>query len=153
MKNRIFIVISSLLMMLLIVVKICLNNVDYTIKYVAKNDYLAGNYLNLSSQYSIDNNKLIISRIESGTTVYDFINSIGSTGTMNVLDSNNNAVNSSNEIKTGYILRVNFGSNDIKNYKLSVIGDVLGQGLVTSDGAKKTARHVIGRNVFRTDEY
>ena len=37
-------------------------------------------------------------------------------------------------------------------YKISVLGDVLGEGLPTINGAKTVARHIIDGNVLTEDE-
>ena len=43
--------------------------------------------------------------------------------------------------------------NDKIDYTLSVRGDVLGNGEVSKDGAKKIARHILNNNTITGDEY
>ncbi len=126
---------------------------DYTIVSTVKNNYFAvNNGITFPNTYNIDKTNMIVSNIKNGITVNDFINSISSNSTLNIIDNNNNIVTDLENIKTGYRLKVAF-DNTSDYYKLSVKGDVLGEGTLTINGAKTVARHITDKNVFKDNVF
>ena len=96
----------------------------------------------------------IISRILLGTTVEELKGVIDSTDkTIEVRDKADNIMNDTDIIKTGDKLIIKNSSGNSKKYILSVNGDVLGDGTVSMDGAKKIASHIIDGNVLISQEY
>ncbi len=95
----------------------------------------------------------IISRILLGTTVEELKGVIVTDKTIEVRDKADNIMNDTDIIKTGDKLIIKNSSGNSKKYILSVNGDVLGDGTVSMDGAKKIASHIIDGNVLISQEY
>ncbi len=95
----------------------------------------------------------IISRILLGTTVEELKGVIVTDKTIEVRDKADNIMNDTDIIKTGDKLIIKNSSGNSKKYILSVNGDVLGDGAVSMDGAKKIASHIIDGNVLISQEY
>ena len=102
-------------------------------------------------KYDEENN--IISRILLGTTVEELKGVIVTDKTIEVRDKADNIMNDTDIIKTGDKLIIKNSSGNSKKYILSVNGDVLGDGAVSMDGAKKIASHIIDGNVLISQEY
>ena len=103
-----------------------------------------------STDYTLDNNNLILSRVDS-FDITEVYGKITTSADLSILDYDGNVVNS---IKTGYILRATFSTNldNPLNYKISIVGDVLGEGKISKNGAKKVAKEIIDTGVLQ-DEY
>lgn len=95
----------------------------------------------------------IISRILLGTTVEELKGVIVTDKIIEVRDKTDNIMNDTDIIKTGDKLIIKNSSGNSKKYILSVNGDVLGDGAVSMDGAKKIASHIIDGNVLISQEY
>lgn len=95
----------------------------------------------------------IISRILLGTTVEELKGVIVTDKIIEVRDKADNIMNDTDIIKTGDKLIIKNSSGNSKKYILSVNGDVLGDGAVSMDGAKKIASHIIDGNVLISQEY
>lgn len=95
----------------------------------------------------------IISRILLGTTVEELKGVIVADKTIEVRDKADNIMSDTDIIKTGDMLIIKNSSGNSKKYILSVNGDVLGDGTVSMDGAKKIASHIIDGNVLISQEY
>lgn len=95
----------------------------------------------------------IISRILLGTTVEELKGVIVTDKTIEIRDKADNIMNDTDIIKTGDKLIIKNSSGNSKKYILSVNGDVLGDGAVSMDGAKKIASHIIDGNVLISQEY
>ena len=102
-------------------------------------------------KYDEENN--IISRILLGTTVEELKGVIVTDKTIEIRDKADNIMNDTDIIKTGDKLIIKNSSGNSKKYILSVNGDVLGDGAVSMDGAKKIASHIIDGNVLISQEY
>lgn len=102
-------------------------------------------------KYDEENN--IISRILLGTTVEELKGVIVADKTIEVRDKADNIMSDTDIIKTGDMLIIKNSSGNSKKYILSVNGDVLGDGTVSMDGAKKIASHIIDGNVLISQEY
>ena len=123
---------------------------EYSIANYSKTVNIRNPYIE-SATCVVDNNYLFISRINAGQSITTFINALDSNGDITILDSNSNVV-SSNNIRTGYSLKVDYGSYfDI--YKLSVLGDVDGDGAITRTDAVSVANNIIDNTSFSDDEY
>lgn len=103
-------------------------------------------------KYDEENN--IISKILLKTTVEELKSVIDSTGKkIEVRDKADSIMNDTDIIKTGDKLIIKNDSGNSKKYILSVNGDVLGDGTISMDGAKKIASHIIDGNVLISQEY
>lgn len=102
-------------------------------------------------KYDEENN--IISRILLGTTVEELKGVIVTDKTIEIRDKADNIMNDTDIIKTGDKVIIKNSSGNSKKYILSVNGDVLGDGAVSMDGAKKIASHIIDGNVLISQEY
>lgn len=96
----------------------------------------------------------IISKILLKTTVEELMSVIDSTDKeIEVRDKADNIMSDTDIIKTGDKLIIKNSSGNSKKYILSVNGDVLGDGTISMDGAKKIASHIIDGNVLISQEY
>ena len=96
----------------------------------------------------------IISKILLKTTVEELMSVIDSTDKeIEVRDKADNITSDTDIIKTGDKLIIKNSSGNSKKYILSVNGDVLGDGTISMDGAKKIASHIIDGNVLISQEY
>lgn len=95
----------------------------------------------------------IISKILLKTTVEELMSVIVTDKTIEVRDKADNIMSDTDIIKTGDKLIIKNSSGNSKKYILSVNGDVLGDGTISMDGAKKIASHIIDGNVLISQEY
>lgn len=102
-------------------------------------------------QYQKDTNKMIIYGL-APMTVGVFKSNVSTNAILSVLDNQNNALADTNSLATGQTFRVSFLNNNT-SYKISILGDVLGDGQVTKNDAKRIALHIIDGNVITGDEY
>lgn len=103
-------------------------------------------------KYDDENN--IISKILLKTTVEELMSVIDITDKeIEIRDKTDNIMSDTDIIKTGDKLIIKNDSGNSKKYILSVNGDVLGEGTVSMDGAKKIASHIIDGNVLISQEY
>lgn len=107
-------------------------------------------FINMND-YQIDNVKNIIYGL-SPSTVGVFKNSISTNATLKVFNGSNVEQDNNAALATGHLFKVSFPSHNI-DYKISILGDVLGNGTVTVDDAKRIALHIIDGNVINGDEY
>lgn len=107
--------------------------------------------INITSDvFDIDLNNKIISDINLNTTFDELVNQIV-TNDFNItfLDNNKNELNGNEKIKTGYIVR--FG--DDVEYRLSVLGDVNGDGIKNINDVIKVAKYLTNNNELEKLEY
>lgn len=106
-----------------------------------------------AQDYIIDEERMILYKVDSSLSVNEFLSKIETTGTTNVLDINNNPVN--DKLCTGYTLKITFEDDpdNLVEYKLSVRGDVLGTGELSIDNGKMIAKHIINKNAIKGEEY
>lgn len=103
-------------------------------------------------KYDDENN--IISKILLKTTVEELMSVIDvNDKEIEIRDKIDNIMSDTDIIKTGDKLIIKNDSGNSKKYILSVNGDVLGEGTVSMDGAKKIASHIIDGNVLISQEY
>ena len=99
----------------------------------------------------IDKDNRIISRIIPGKKIVEFRDMVSyENGTIYLTDSVGNMKQDNEILKTGDILH--FKNNDlvVASYSISIIGDVLGTGVVTIDDAKQIASYIIdGDFIFK----
>ena len=101
--------------------------------------------------YHVEDTKLIIYGL-APTTVGTFKSGVASNAVISVRDKQDSAVADASALATGQTFRVSFRDHTV-NYKVSVLGDVLGNGQVTKADAQKIALHVIEGNSIVGDEY
>ena len=68
-------------------------------------------------------------------------------------DKDNNELESNSILKTGDLFKVTFPEQDTIIYKLSISGDVNGDGKVDNEDVKLTAKHLIKGNLIIGAEY
>lgn len=97
---------------------------------------------------TIDTTNMLIKNIAIGTSGNELINILN-------LDENNikfyrneNEINSNHILITGDKILFN---NSNEWYKLSVCGDVLGEGKISINGIKTVARHIINKNILKNE--
>lgn len=91
-------------------------------------------------------------KLKNISTVGVFKNSISTNATLKVFNGSNVEQDNNAALATGHLFKVSFLSHNI-DYKISILGDVLGNGTVTIDDAKRIALHIIDGNVINGDEY
>ena len=109
-----------------------------------KIDYLQFEH---SDWYTTINQNLLITDFSKKAS--DVLNNVTSSTTVNIYDKEDNLVDDTVVLKTGYILRAMFSATDLTNkieYSLSLKGDVLGEGTVTKNGICEVAKQVISSN-------
>jgi len=122
----------------------CLINYKYVATY-AKNEL----FNNISYDVSVDEQNKIIEFLEAGTTVVDFINRI-KTGNTNIefivynnagkKKSDDSLIASGDKVVLKYI-----NGNKIDEYRLSVLGDVNGDGTITTTDVSKLFQYYRGK--------
>ena len=103
--------------------------------------------------YEMDDNELIVSRIDIGTSIDIFNGKIDANIAQGyeIFDKDDNAIGD-RVLRTGDKLRVRFSVEPI-DYILSVKGDVLGTGNPGVEDGKLIAKHIIDGNVINGGEY
>ncbi len=88
-----------------------------------------------------------VERVNSNTTVADFLANMESNGTMVVYDKNGNAVSNTSLVGTGMKIVATKGTEQIEK-EISVIGDITGNGQVKTLDINKIKQHRIGTNIL-----
>lgn len=107
-------------------------------------------YLTLG-EYTVDTTKMIIHHLLP-VTIGAFKNTVPSNAVLKVFDKLNNLLTDLDHLATGQTFKATF-KNQETSYKISIAGDVLGNGEVTENDAKKIAEHIIDGDVITGDEY
>ena len=107
-------------------------------------------YIDLDN-YQIDDTKMIIYGL-TPMNIGTFKSSIATNALLRIMDKNNELVDDENQLATGHLFRVSFKDRNI-DYKISILGDVLGDGRVSKEDAKRIAMHIIDGDVITDDEY
>ena len=123
------------------------------LKYTNKDDLEEKYHKILFKKKDISNNN-VISRIDFMNSK-QFLNDIDSNGDYKITDKGGNIIAGNDILKTGYNFDIIFSGDPDrynKTYKLSVLGDVTGEGKISLDGTKKTFKHIVDGNILK-DEY
>lgn len=107
--------------------------------------------------YKVDNNKKIIYQINNGTFVKTLIDNTyhkntEDYGTREVVNAKEVAKSGTDRLITGYKMKLTY-NNTTYEYKLSILGDVIGNGKISVDGAKKVTKHIVNNNIITEDTY
>jgi ribosomal 50S subunit-recycling heat shock protein len=86
-------------------------------------------YLEFNSDLKIKEDSKIIYGVKVGTTYETLLNSINASGEVSIQDKSGNKVNSSSIVKTGDSISIKLNTGTV-TYKVSVLGDVTGNGQV-----------------------
>ena len=130
------------------------DNEDLNIYKVCYQKYYDLSFSISSDVIKYDDVNNIISKILLKTTVEELMSVIDSTDKeIEVRDKADNIMSDTDIIKTGDKLIIKNSSGNSKKYILSVNGDVLEDGTISMDGAKKIASHIIDGNVLISQEY
>lgn len=100
---------------------------------------------------SVDIDNMIINNISVGTSIDDLLSKLVYNGEVIVTDRDNNTLESGN-LKTGDKVRVVL-EDEIFEYKVSVNGDVDGNGNLNLDDIILTAKYIINNNTISDLEY
>ena len=104
----------------------------------------------LSSTYKINNKTCVISNIKNGTTVAKFKKNINfNEYNIKFLRYDNKELTSGN-VGTGTTVMI-FNDKESFDYKLSVIGDVTGEGNVNTRDMKVIAKHILGTQTLKNE--
>ena len=105
---------------------------------------------NEKANYDVDNE--ILAHIAPGVDSVGLFNTIDTNGVLSIFDKDGIKLTENIKLRTGYKLRATF-TTKVLEYKISVKGDVLGTGELSSDNAKEIAKHVIKKNTIVGEEY
>ena len=94
-----------------------------------------------------DEEHKVIKKVKAGTTVEDIVNEISTSGTIIKKDKNGSPLQDEDVIKTGDVIRVELSSENYE-YKISVVGDVTGDGQVNIADVGKLYKHVRGTGLM-----
>ena len=119
---------------------------------VLKEYRLSDEYIDIVD-YEMNDNELVVSRIDIGTSIDIFNGKIDANIAQGyeIFDKDDNAIGD-RVLRTGDKLRVRFSIEPI-DYILSVKGDVLGTGDPGVEDGKLIAKHIIDGNVINGGEY
>ena len=105
---------------------------------------------NEKANYDVDNE--ILAHIAPGVDSVGLFNTIDTNGVLGIFNKDGTQLIENIKLRTGYKLRATF-TTKVLEYKISVKGDVLGTGELSSDNAKEIAKHVIKKNTIVGEEY
>lgn len=97
----------------------------------------------------IDDDNMIIKNINVGTSGIQLINILNLNKDDIEFYRGGSIISNTDKLYTGDILK---NTNSNNEYKLSVLGDVLGEGIISYNGIKKIAKHIINGNILK-DEF
>ena len=122
------------------------------VEYNSKNDYLSpviegDNYVNINA-FSIDNLNRIIYGIPVGISFTELLDAVDTNGEKAIYSAAGELLEEDDTLYTTDILKIDFDEDETYEFRISVIGDVLGEGEITSDGINAIARYVIDQNGF-----
>ncbi len=110
-------------------------------------------YVKFDESFIVDEDNMIVSNIESGMNIAEFKSKISTNGTMNILDKDGNIIEESNsKLKTGDKIKVVF-SKKTEEYKISINGDVNGDGLLNDNDVSLVSSYLVKGNVIVGNEY
>ena len=112
------------------------------INYYKKNAFSVKNNLKLSNN--------IISNINAGINLTALNNNFSTNGSLSYTDSKGTDLGLTNNVKTGFKLKCKY-DNEESAYTISVVGDVLGEGKISNNGIKKSAKHIIEKNLLKNE--
>ena len=104
------------------------------------------------SLLDVDEDKHLIKNLVAGTTVGEFKKKISTSGTITLVDINNNVLDDDKLITSGSTVKIKL-SKKTYEYILSVKGDVNGDGKVTTADVSKVYRHIKKRINISEDCY
>ena len=141
---------ACLLFLMIITLVIGINRRYNKIEYIDKNNYLApiiegDNYLSIDV-FSIDNEKKIIYDVPIGTPFNELLDSISTNGDKAIYNQTGELLEDDNTLYTSDVLKISFSGEEVYEYKISVLGDVLGEGEITKNGINEVAKYIIDKN-------
>lgn len=101
-------------------------------------------YLNFDSSLVIDSTKKIIMKIPAGTTYNDLFRKIDTSKEIDKISNDGKEISNASNVKTGDKIVIHLNGNDI-TYKLSVLGDVTGDGIIEINDVGRLYRYYNGR--------
>ena len=102
--------------------------------------------------YKVNNDEKVIYQINNGTFAKTLLINTSNIGSREILDLNGSNKNNNTRLATGYSIKLT-NNNVTINYKLSIVGDVVGDGNITLDDAKKVTKHIVGNSSITGYEY
>jgi len=98
-------------------------------------------YLIFDPNLNVDEENHLLKKIKEGTKVSDLIHLISTSGTITKLDKNNKELSDDDIIKTGDKIKIEL-SKETLTYKVSVLGDITGDGIINIADVGKLYKHV-----------
>lgn len=121
-------------------IKILIDNTEMNTYTIIK-EYLEINDLSIKEE-----NKIIYN-VAIGTKIEDLLKNIDTSGSIEVVDADGKVLNSNNTIKSHSIIKISLGSS-IYEYKVSVLGDLNGNGAIDVGDIAKLYQNVKKENTF-----
>lgn len=101
-------------------------------------------YLSFSDDLIVDDVNEIIKRLDVGTTYSELKDNIETSGTIVIKDKNGNTLSNSDKVKTGDVVRITV-DGETYDYTISVLGDVNGDGTISTADVTRIYRNVKGK--------
>lgn len=117
--------------------------ISYNDKLLDSYDFMI-DYLVINNDLIIDDNKKIIKRLTLGTTYNGFKDNFDTNGEITIISNGNTVTEFNDIIKTGDIIRITL-SDSVIEYKLSVLGDMTGNGIVKINDVNMLYKLLKGR--------
>lgn len=127
------------------------NFLEYKISDVSLNVKVYTDYVTFSDNLTVNESKKIINNLNINSSYSSIISSIDTNGTITVKDKNQSILANNSVVKTGDIINIAL-EEETKQYKVSVLGDVVGNGAIAINDVAKSYSYLKGKTSM-TDEY
>lgn len=104
------------------------------------------------NNYLHDDELFLIYGLSCPVTANTFLAGIASNATWNIFNGET-TIAATSPLATGYKLGSTYRDGTTVEYSISMLGDVLGEGNISVNGARKISRHVIEQNVITGEAY
>ena len=102
------------------------------------------NYLNFDDSLNVNEEKKFFEKQTAGTKISELKSKISTSGEINYISNDGNAVEDNDIIKTGDKVSININGKE-SEYSISVLGDVTGDGEIKINDVSKIYRFFKGR--------
>ena len=122
---------------------------------ILTNDKTVISYYKRITNYKINKDKMLIYKIPQQTNIYNLRSNIDQSIQITIYDNKGNEILDTNNILcTGYQLHMTSMLNDVdNNLKISILGDVNGDGIANIDDAKIITKYVLDKNNLKDEEF
>lgn len=104
-------------------------------------------YFNIDESLEVDNTNKIIKKVKAETTYNSLIEKITTNGTVSIVNKDNETVSKDSKVKTGDTIQIKISKNTYK-YKVSVLGDVNGDGIINTGDVALLYRNLKGKTTL-----